>query len=280
MAAPRKAIVLLVAVGVLSYFCAAVEGAIIANFSGGNGTAQVDQYTGTPGMGWGTAWVPISPTSGTVLNTNPLSPGSGNYLALTFTGSSGSGSAWRQYDGVDRTKAHTISWQFRLDDTLNGNDVSIQDRDGTGGISSSASSFIIRLNANNEGGMVANQWAFYDGLQNNGGFSTSLFVDSGLTAVVGTTYSFEVTLRPEDREWDVRVTDGVTTVSQNGLGFRRSAFNTPGYLGFGADVGGSSGNLRYSIDNVNIVPEPAALLIWSLMAGLGAVLAWTRRRGH
>lgn len=114
--------------------CAAAEATIVAEFTGGNGTAAPDQYEGTAGDGWLTPWSTDDGISrdgtwtNTVASTNPVA-GGGNYLdgRVEISGILGGDAVlWRQHaeggaTGVSYIGPHTISWQFRVDATSNFN---------------------------------------------------------------------------------------------------------------------------------------------------------------
>ena len=160
---------------------------------------------------------------------------------------------------------------------MNGFDISIQDRSAPQAISSSASSFTVRVNHDDDSTLTAGMWSLYDGVPTDTDFYH--FIDTGIAVQQGTTYSFLLTVRPADREYDATISWDSNSQTFSDLGFRTTATTTPAYLGFGADVTAGSGNMIYSIDNVRIIPEPGTMLL-ALLTLFALPMMGRRRRAR
>jgi len=241
---------------------------IVADFTGGNGTTQVDQYAGKAGDGWSGAWVENSSTdiSATVINTSPLN-GGGNYLSVTNndTGTSTSGDCvgrrYTDFGSVVLTAPHTISFDFRLDTPTSqilgsGDQLIFVNARGT------------VLGGDNGYGIWtvpvsgALKWGWRNG--NNG-------VTSTMDVVTGTVYHFTIDLDPAAHKYEVTISNGTTSVSSGLVGYRNTSYTYLDYIDFfSKDVNLPSDPITFSLDNLRIVPEPAtaALLACAAAAGL------------
>jgi hypothetical protein len=249
--------------------------AVIADFSGGNGTATPDQYVGTAGDGWSGAWAQPTGLSGTVVNTTPLN-GGGNYLQANLSNTTAGLFINRSWDdaAVSYTDPLTISWSFRFDSPLTNFTVAadtIGFLDGVG----ATSTFQINALGLGSGTAPTRTWVFYDGNQDGGAFNANNYVSSGMALVSGTVYDFSVTLDPSTRTYVGTVSNGITTFTSDPLGFRTSAFSANGSVQFGMRQSAGTDNFQFSLDSVQIVPEPSALAL--AMLGL-AGLSLRRRR--
>ncbi len=261
--------------------------AIIADFTGGNGTESVDQFRGIPGEGWSNAWqttLNSATLDSSVISANPLN-GGGNYLSSTLSVSgaatNGLGVVSRDYDSfgdVDVASMHTISFDIRLDsgfDTFTSNldYIQIFDRSGSNTDFGSGASWLIRAAGDvppGTTGLVATNWMVYDGTKDNV-FSNTRFVDTGVALVPGAVYRFDVTVDPASSEYTVAI-NGVTTNSD--LGFRAGNTFVSGQLNFGGRVNGQTDeSMTFSVDSI-MIPEPSA----ALLVVLGSLPLLGRRR--
>lgn len=280
---------------------APADAALIAStdFSGGNGTANFNQFQGTAGGGWIGGWAKNGQVTGSAVEASPeLSPGSGNHLSVVVAGGLGTGqtgSNWRQYNPTAALSNNpdnlpiSISWEFRLDTELNGKAVNIQDRNDAGGVTAATSSFGIRVypSSSGSGSMeVPGNFAFYDGEASTSDYSVNRFFDSGIQAVVGTTYQMRVDLYPNTQTWDLYIAEldnPINSVFKQNLGFRRTAAGLPAYLGFGtSSVSLNANPTMYSIDNLQInlgvIPEPSTVSLG--ITGMLALSALAWRKGR
>lgn len=244
--------------------------AIVADFDDGNTGALVDGYPGTPGNGWANDWQ--EPTSGgtytagpTVALAAPLSPAGGNYLTATYDVSAANGQATvsRQYTnsgGVALDQAHTVQFQFRVEDLTNFTDnedrLFLFDRTGPRFGTDSACSWIITAAGDTRTGSNWNalEWTFFDGDKSGGGYYGDNFVNTGVPLAAGVTYDVTVDVRPADKEWDATITDGTHTYSHSGLGYRIDATTVGGHLNFGGRGSAANDERSFSLDAIRIVP--------------------------
>lgn len=278
--------------------CAVASAAPIkAGFDDGNGNTLVDQYQGAGGAGWDAGWLTPAMGNGatgvgTVVNTNPLSAGGGNYLSFavnrsnpTATGEQFSGPRRKWTDASISSQPHTISWKFRLDDaslTFNGGSDSILFADkiatdsstGTGG----GMTWGVRVQGGTTNGTAAApRWFAYTG-NGSGGATNTPDTDTGVVLVPGTVYHFAVTVRP-GVDWattfyDVAI-DGTTVLTD--LKFRNTTVTTSGgnlqFIGYSETANESR---TFSIDDVMVqVPEPMSIAAFGLAA---TGLLFRRRR--
>lgn len=269
---------------------------VVANFTDGTGTSSPDSYTGAAGAGWVGAWslsnASPSAGNGTVTNTSPLTPSGGNYLSIsTSSTSGGAASAWtRQYGaGVIALNAvHTISWSFRVDETIgtgfNGGNDRYQfygNRNNSSGFNSSSTVnewFVFASGATPataNGTFVAKNWEFYSGGATTA-FGDGTIVDSGITLVTGTTYYFTIVNDPTTRTYVATVSDGTNSFTSGTLNWRdRTAGSSGGY--FTASMVSTTANevRSASIDDVLIIPEPSTVM---LLVPAGALMLRRRRK--
>lgn len=265
----------------------AADAAIIANFTGGNGTAQVDQYAGIAGNGWMGAWGPnfytgIATNNSTVKTSsstgyNPLKEDE-NYLSIRFDKQKsatavGGAHLYRQYGDygdIRLTQAHTVSFTFRIDSPMDRFDaITIWDS-SHGAINASASNqtrWQIDVSS-------SNTWQFLD---NSGR------VESNIEVKTGNIYQFVITLDPEFNRYKVSLedlTDGESYVSS----FLNFAYKTgnkaSGTLRFGAvpiSDPNATVSVEMSLGNLVVAPIPEGSTVAMLLSG-GALLAWVGAR--
>lgn len=271
--------------------------AIVAHFTDGNGNTFVDQYLGTAGLGWTTPWSTnitgsnnLAPDGfrGTVTHANPLN-GSGNYLSTTLTSGSGTaqgkGAQVRGYgssDGVDLAAPYTVKFSMRLDSdlsALSGPRDYIQAFDVPGGASdfSSSGTWLIRAfgapTGSNEQ-IPAHTWMLYDGMYNST-YDVNRFVSSGVSLVSGAVYDFAIDMDPMNLLYRVSINGGEFS---DWLTYRRASAPTESALSFGAQISPNS-ELVFSIDNVEIVPEPSTVAL-VLLGGSAAGICVLRRNNR
>lgn len=267
---------------------------IVANFDGGNSNAVVDAWQGTGGNGWAAGWLTnanANTTSlSTVINTAPLTSGSGNYVSSTFEIASGTGNRAytirRAYDGVDLAQIHEISFLYRLD-ALNATG-QIHFYDDTRGVKSVSGSPLLPQNTTTTWNITANRsgslWSDWGGI--NGDIAT--VVASTVRLYEGDTYAFNVELNPAVNTYRYTVTNldftansrdiGTNSFTSTWLEFAQKTGEVHGQFVAMGRVFQSSG--EFSLDSVAItqIPEPAQSVVWVALTAV--LLAATRRRGH
>jgi PEP-CTERM putative exosortase interaction domain len=269
---------------------------IVANFTDGNGNTLVDQYLGVPGLGWTTAWATnisgsnnLAPDGfrGTVTNVNPLN-GGGNYLSSTLTTGTGTAQgkgaqvrSYGNYDGIDLSAPYTVKFSMRLDSdlsVLSGPTDYIQAFDLPGGASdfSGNGTWLIRAfgaPTGSNGQIPAHTWMLYDGLYSNT-YNVNQFVSSGVTLVSGAVYDFTIDMDPVNLLYRVSINGGAFS---DWLTYRRSTAPVGGSaINFGGQIAPNS-EMSFSIDNIEIVPEPSTVALVLLGCGAAGVAAFRRR---
>ncbi len=237
------------------------QAAVSLNFDGGNSSTAVDAFSGTAGDIWLTPWTTSPGATGTasVIDTNPLSSGSGNYLSTDLLG--GDRNVIRQYGsvpGFSVNSSHTVQWQWRLDDPFEA--TSPYDRiaffaDGTksSASTSASNSWCIGVAPDLMG---YDNWYFYD-RQADTSFTTQNAFNTGMSLQQGTTYTFSVTVNPTVGTYNASVSDGITTVQQNNLSFRNATGGVD-YLHFGTKSANTNVHQGFSLDSVEITGGSAA----------------------
>lgn len=260
--------------------------AITADFDGAAG----DGYPGSAGNGWGGGWMTkasansVSWASGVGSSYGSMSPGGGSYLGnvYQFKGGSGYHLLSRQYEsnalaGVDLAEPHRITFKFRLnstttnwDDSLGRDSISFYDDVAGDSYFSSSPTWIFGTSSRTGDTTPKMNFEVIDG--NRAGTGTS--IDSGIALAQGTVYTFIVTTHPGTRSWDAVISDGSTTFSQAGLGWRSSVADVGGFINMRGSVSYSPKDRLFSIDSVSIiaVPEPGGAFLL-----LAAALALRRR---
>lgn len=263
---------------------------ISANFTGGNGTASFDQYTGVAGGGWASAWNVVQNTvEGTqtigVANTSPVSSG-GNYLSFSNTGTNGGNNlglnrTWDTNTFSATAAPFRISFDLRIDSVSGWNSTNDYITLSTGGSGNASpgggSTFIIRAYGANIGTAVANTWAFYNGGKDGLGFNTSLFISSGMAVTSGTTYKFTIDLNPAALTYVATINNGTTSISSAAMGYRTNLANKSTFQ-INSMNSAPADTFAYSLDSVGItvIPEPSS---YAALGGFGAIgLALYRRR--
>lgn len=260
--------------------------------------ALTDNFeTGTypnTGTGWSAGWAESTSTNnvdGSVINTNPIN-GGGNYLSVTNTVNSTNLGINRNIGSMVNS-IYTLSFDWRLDSPLT-TFTTFNDRIHFG--SNNDASFgttntwgwIIGVSAADNGTtntVFDGNWYFYNNQSTsaNGNFDSADMVNTNVALVSGVTYSFTVTVNSTAQTYSASmVGSNGTSFSASNLNFRNqaSAGTNQTNLVFGGAVSASSvvgtptESLTWSLDNVNVVPEPSSLIL----AGLSGLLCFKRRR--
>lgn len=239
-----------------------------ANFDGGNSVTVVDGYEGKPGDGWYTAWMPSAGDGTvTVTDTNPLTPGGGNYLSIDLTGTDRN--VIRQYGtDIDVNTPHTISWQWRLDDPYTAS--TTLDRinffanpSKSGGSTTVTNSWIVGVAPEHMG---YDTFYFYD-RQIDDSFAPENAVNTNIPLIQGTTYSFEVAVDPQNGLYDATIAYDNISYTRSGLHFRSDG-QYSNYLHFGSKTS-SATPMASSLDSIAVTGgEPATNPIYNGFNGI------------
>lgn len=225
-----------------------VDNIILAAFSGGNGSAEIDQFPGVAGGGWVGGWLTLeggaADFTATVVNTTPLE-GGGNYLSTTNTalGTTGtSAKVAREYEtlgNVDITQPHQMEFRLRLDALpASWTQISMFAREetlGNGGTNSSDTWEIASHNGGN--------WSVTDG---------GTLIDTGIALQTGVVYTFFLDLRQSD--YQVRIAeDGVLAYSSPILTYRNGSTTGPlGFIQFATNPVSDPDTIETSLDSILI----------------------------
>lgn len=260
------------------------------------------------GSGWTGGWTSAASggtlsASGVVSNGSPLSTGSGQYIDVDLSSTTGGASLGigRQLSGGAPTTSYTVSFQWRADSLAGftaANDRFEFFSANTAGTVHSASvaptptannsPYLMGVFGANRGSATALNFGVYDPVAVGDGFNTAQYFNLGsvatggngttLAVVAGTTYSFSISVDVDSLTWDVSVTDGTTTASSVGLTWWGSA--TQPFVAFGGRGDVASEVRSFSFDNVQVsaIPEPAGAALLMAPAAVGPVLLRRRRR--
>jgi hypothetical protein len=232
---------------------------IIANFTAGNTTTQVDGYAGMAGSGWLGPWTTSTwggdvSFSNSVIATTQMGGGDGNYLSANLTSVAPDwdyGDVCRKWDPtvISSTAAYTISFLMRLDTPMaNQNDsFNIMGDTGSGYAQTTGPTNTFFVNGYFNGGSPV--WQVNDG-DTQGGVNNIL--STGMALNVGTVYSFVISVDPVNQSYTVSIYDGTNLYQSPVLGLRGTALDGGSSLYFLTALTGSTGALTYSLDSVNI----------------------------
>jgi hypothetical protein len=256
-------------------------GAVVADFSGGEGNARSDQFPGAAGLGWAAGWN-ITPSqelscAASIEELNPLR-GGGKYLHVLVerkqggTGGSASTVVERRLDlakPVDLTKRHVVSFNLRVDtlnrfgektDRLSVCSRSVSKPQDDDGRLSTSGWHVCTVGKANEDGKTGN-WVFFC-RKKNGARSG---VDSGIPVKEGNVYSFRILVDPQAGQWtpSIAVNGGKYTSFPP---MRTRSKGTPqenGYWPFlnlfcamnGGNAGADVERTGFSVDSIRIAPQ-------------------------
>jgi hypothetical protein len=251
-------------------------GVVRARFTDGPGTFWPQQYPGVTGDGWAGPWSASSLATPAVSATSPLRPDSGNYLAVSRTGGSGTvlQGVVREWSSTNRppTAFARLTFDVRLDSPAavfdtNGDNLTLTARPTTGTTSAVDSTFFIRAFGAPTGSLQTREWGVYDGDGVNTAYDASRFIPAGLVCEPGVTYSFTIDLfgAPDagttrgkaHGTYDVTITDGTATVRVLGARYRSAAYPSGGYLSFSTQQNLAADNLSFSVDSIELGPLAA-----------------------
>lgn len=264
------------------------DAAIIANFSGGNGVEEVDQFLGIAGNGWQGAWVRrfntgVNTDQITVFTPStsgyaPLVNGQ-NYLRIRFrkgtTATETAGASvtrqYGNYDDIALNDVHTISFYLRVDSSLSlFNKLTIAD--ATPSVTPYNNATVRWLADVSD----TSTWQFLNNTQDGR-------VDSGITVTQGNVYHFQITVNPFDNQYSVKLDDITANLSYSStspLNFLAKSGNVTGTLFFSAIPVLNplqTTQVDFSVSNISIgaIPEPNT----AAMIGVGAaILLWMSKR--
>ncbi len=252
------------------------------DFANGNGTTSVDQYTGTAGSGWNTAWTTaagsgVTSSTSTVVNTTPLYTGGGNYLSTSFTvsGTTSTANQWvrvsRQVNSSAISLTSPVSYSFTLrpDSAVQNTSETFTIFNATAATPNTGGSDTWKITADGGG------WNIYNG-------STIVAVGKvGATNLAGTDYQFTINSDPSTKTWTTTIYNitNNSTYNSGTLSWRNTAATSENtFLNFVSQSGAtSSQTFGYSLDNIVVVPEPSVGSLTAL-AGLSFLLLKRYRR--
>ncbi|MEO0963746.1 MAG: PEP-CTERM sorting domain-containing protein [Planctomycetota bacterium] len=261
---------------------------IVANFDGGSGDTQVDQFIGMAGDGWVDGWnqgfTGNSVTSTqTVQSSNPIN-GGGNYLNIRNEVTStpggngqtrvGTSREYADFGAVDLTDTVIYTFDLRVDEATGFTNAFNDTIELLASTSSTTTNAGSNSNTSWQVQFRGNGAIFYRDSTAN--------VNSGATWDVGSVYSFEIVSDAVTETYDLSILDdGVSIVDVTGLSWRAAGSlvnEQPQFFAvvpglFRSSDGANLGDvIDVSVDNISIaIPEPASLALLGLGLGVMAL---------
>lgn len=272
----------------LSFLCvslvsiASARAQVLAlNFSGGdgNGTALVDQFTGTSGSGWATAWTQSygsDATSGNaaVVDASPIFSGGGRYLDVSYNTGSGANRGVRvsrqwNTSAISLATPIVFDFYFRPDTAVSNGTQAFLLFGSTAATSSTGGNDSWKITMDGGGVSVFN---------NNTPVTLATAAQAG-TNVANTPLHFTLTINPVADTYTVSMTrlDTNATFTSGTLALRSGSDASLSYFNFVSNGGANQNGLGFSLDALTVVPEPstaATVLVGLALAGF----AKTHRR--
>ncbi len=268
-----------------------------AYFDDGNTSTKVDGYPGTAGNGWAGPWVKKQfhgTVTATVVATptvvDPPPPGiNDNYLVYNVTGTYDGprGILSRDFgyvagtneDGIDLTKPYTVTYKYRIDHELDGEDAFntaadefyiCEDSAPTSAATPTATaSWLI-----DAWGTVTTEGVHYWLVNDGNGDGTGTQIQTTVPLRENVVVDMSVRVFPATNTWDVIIDDPDYHYERTGLGYIGAT--TPGRFKVGARVytpeGGESN--QFSFDTLEIIPEPSTLVLLLGLGLLGLIRRW------
>jgi hypothetical protein len=242
------------------------------NFSGSNGTNLVDQFTGTSGSGWATAWTQSYGAdtvsgNGTVVNSSPIYSGGGDYLDVSYNTGSGANRGVRvsrqwNTSAISLTEPIVFEFYFRSDTSVINANQSLLLFGSTAGTSSTGGNDSWKITMDGGGVTVFNS---------NTAVSLATAVQAG-TNVANTPLHFTLAINPVTDTYTVSMTrlDTNVTFTSGTLALRNGADASLSYFNFVSNGGANQTGLGFALDGLSVVPEPssaAAVLFGLALAG-------------
>lgn len=257
---------------------------VVADFSGGAGNTQPDQFPGTAGAGWATGWgvgqAKELKCTASVDEAEPLL-GGGKYLRVLAEREPGgagtvTGSAVDRRvaltDRVDLTKPYVVSFDLRIDDLSRFTDANDRLSICARNVPQSQFSFkslassgwhVAIVGKPGKGGKraVSGNWTFFQ----RDAEGKAVGVDSGIAPQEGSVYSFRILVDPAAKHWTPSIAvDGGKWTTFPRMGMRSTgtaeknqfwAFLHFYYQLEGGGVADDVERIGFSVDSVRVVPQ-------------------------
>lgn len=251
-------------------------------FNDGAGTGGVDQYTGTAGSGWSSAWRATFHSQtlnglASLSSAAPLVSGGGNYLRVTYdtqatVTTSAIGRVARQWDttAISMTAPVIVQFDVRLLTDSGSANQTLTFFGSSTSASSTSSNDSWKISSSGDG------WYVYSG-------TTAISLGTGQVKA-SDTWRFAITIDAVADTYSVAAqnltTSSVVYTSVSSLALRNGADSSLSWLNFNSSANASLTNRGFELDNVSVtsaIPEPgaAALLAGGTMM-IGAIMC--RRR--
>jgi hypothetical protein len=207
--------------------------AIVAEFSGGDGKSQVDQFPGRAGPGWNGPWQVLKDrrfeVTASIRDTKPLRRG-GDYLqflavrALSAAPAScGIARRFKTANHIDLRKPYAVSFDLRVDELGRfyepSDNITIAGDSRDNRLTSKTTGWAIRVSGSDDPKekIPPRHWRFLHG----DGKGSYRQVDSGIKMEKGRIYSFRVVVDPGKKTWTPSIgVDGAKLKTFKPMGIR------------------------------------------------------------
>jgi hypothetical protein len=264
-------------------------GTVRETFAYGLGSAFPQQFPGTAGAGWSGPWAASSLVSATVNKLAPLQPSTGNALRVTRTGGSGSAAQ----EGVSRPWSATtldpaqflrLRFDLRLDSSTAvfndaGDNLTVTLNNIPGAAGGTHSTIYLRAFGAASGPLATREWGVFHGTPGTAdAYALQRFIPTGVFAQPGLTTSFQIDIFAAPAHgatggrthatYNVTLTDGSTTRTILGAGFRSEASSAGGHFAVSTQQNLTTDNLAFSLDSIELTALPALppLQAWRIAA--------------